>query len=246
MIQEAGALEPNLDLAKTARRTFANLGQTTLEGLYLLHQGVEFFQGHWEILGQEIGLAALDLAHREKRGLIFLTGHIGNWELSCQVLPIIFGFKAHTVGRTQGALSDALLSRLRTRGGHGFIYKDGGAGAMLKILRAGGVLGTLFDQSALVGGKGVPLDFMGRPALTTLGPFKLAAKTGALIIPFFSRREGSTHYFEIFPYLTPPARADNDWLIQATQTLNNLLAGFIRKHPDQWMWGHRRWKGFER
>ncbi|MDR0548055.1 MAG: lysophospholipid acyltransferase family protein [Deltaproteobacteria bacterium] len=240
--QAAGALDPKLNVAQTAAATFANLGVVAVESFCLLHKGVDYFQGRWSILGQEIAREALDLGRREKRGLIFLTGHVGNWELSCKVLPLFFDFKVNIVGRSQGALADALLIRLRTQGGHNFVFKDGGAGVMLKTLRSGGVLGTLFDQSALVGSEGAPLNFMGRPALTTLAPLKLAAKTGALVVPFFSRREGSYHYFEIFPYLIPPARADRDWLIQSTQSLNDLLAEFVRKRPDQWMWGHRRWK----
>ncbi|MDR1607953.1 MAG: lysophospholipid acyltransferase family protein [Deltaproteobacteria bacterium] len=243
--QETGALEPQVDIAQTAVRTFSNLGRTSLEGLNLIHQGVGYFQGHWTIHNQELVWEALDLAKREKRGLIFLTAHIGNWELSCQVLPLFFHFKVHIVGRSQGLWADELLTRLRTRGGHELIFKHRGAGVMLKILRSGGVLGTLFDQAALVGAEGTPLSFMGRPALTTLAPLKLAGKTGALVIPFFSRREGAFHHFEMFPYLTPPARADHDWLIQSTQALNNLLAEFIRQYPDQWMWGHRRWKNIE-
>ena len=240
--KRAGALPPSLDVPKTAAASFANLGKVALESVCLIHRGVDYFAGRYTVLGQERAQEALDRGRREKRGLIFLTGHVGNWELSCKILPLYFGFTVTIVGRSQGALGDALLIRLRTQGGNNFVFKDGGAGAMLKLLRAGGVLGTLFDQSALVGGEGATLSFMGRPALTTLAPLKLAAKTGALVVPFFSRREGTNHYFEIFPYLTPPIRADRDWLIQSTQALNNLLAEFIRERPDQWMWGHRRWK----
>ncbi|MDR1085781.1 MAG: lysophospholipid acyltransferase family protein [Deltaproteobacteria bacterium] len=243
--KELGYLDSSLDIAKTGTETFANLGRTAMEGLNLLHQGVDYFEGQWSILGQSYARQALNTAREQKKGLIFLTAHIGNWELSCQVLPLFFGFKVHIVGRTQGLVADSLLIKLRTMGGHFFIFKDGGAGTMLKILRSGGILGTLFDQSAMVGGEGVPLDFMGRKALTTLAPLKLAAKTGALIIPFFSRRDGSYHYFELFPYLTPPPKADQSWLIQSTQALNDLLADFIMKYPDQWMWGHRRWKNLE-
>ncbi|MDR2140724.1 MAG: lysophospholipid acyltransferase family protein [Deltaproteobacteria bacterium] len=243
--QQTGALEPSLNIPQTAARTFAKLGRTASECFYLLHHGVGHFQGHWQIPGQESAWEALEIGRRENRGVIFLTAHIGNWELSSRVLPLYFNFKIYIVGRTQGPVADALLIRIRTRGGHSVIFKDGGARAMLKILRSGGVLGTLFDQSALVGGEGVPLNFMGRPALTTLAPLRLAAKTGALVVPIFSRRAGADHYFEIFPYLTPPARADQDWALSSTQALNDLLAGFIKKYPDQWMWGHRRWKSLE-
>jgi KDO2-lipid IV(A) lauroyltransferase len=216
-----------------------------LESLYLLHQGVGYFQGSYAFIDQDLARDALEIGRRENRGLIFLTAHVGNWELSCQVVPLFFEFTINVVGRTQGPLADALLIRLRASGGHGYIFKDGGARAMLKVLRSGGVLGTLFDQSALVGAEGVPLNFMGRPALTTLAPLKLAAKTGAIVVPLFGRREGTFHYFKIFPYLTPPARADQNWPLQTTQALNDLLAGFVREFPDQWMWGHRRWKSQE-
>jgi KDO2-lipid IV(A) lauroyltransferase len=239
---EAGALSPDLNVQKAAAASFANLGRTALESFCLLRKGLDYFQGRFSVVNAETAWEALEICRRENRGLIFLTGHVGNWELSCNALPSYFDFKVTVVGRSQGALANALLTRLRAKGGNDFIFKDGGAGAMLKLLRSGGVLGTLFDQSALVGAEGVPLNFMGRPALTTLAPLKLAAKTGSLVIPFFSRREGTSHYFEIYPYLIPPKRLDRDWPLRETQALNDLLAGFVRKFPDQWMWGHRRWK----
>ncbi|MDR1110383.1 MAG: lysophospholipid acyltransferase family protein [Deltaproteobacteria bacterium] len=241
--KDNGALDQDLDVAATARKSFENLGRTAIESFCLLHRGLGYFEGRVEMAGAAGGIPALvEEAGKTGRGVIFLTAHAGNWELSTAAVPARFGFKVSVVGRSQGRLSNEILGRIRSKGGGQFIFKDGGAVAMLRLLRSGGFLGTLFDQADIVGTGAAKLTFMGRPALTTLGPLRLAAKTGAPVVPFFCRRQGDRHVIEFSPHLTPPPGNDRDWLLDSAQKLNDLLAGFIRLHPDQWMWSHRRWK----
>jgi KDO2-lipid IV(A) lauroyltransferase len=237
-----GALDPDTDPAAVARASFANLGRTALEVVRLWHRGLAAFEGTYETAGWD-GLGPLIRELRAGgRPLLFLTTHSGNWELSNLAMTRTFGFTAASVGRTQGWLADAILRRIRTRDGNRLILKHEGAMTMLRHLKAGGILGTLFDQADIVGSNGASLMFMGRPALTTLGPLKLAARTGAAVVPYFSRRLGDRHVFEIAGPIAPPEGADRTWLLETAQHLNDLLGAFIRLHPDQWMWGHRRWK----
>ncbi|MDR1487580.1 MAG: hypothetical protein LBT62_06285 [Deltaproteobacteria bacterium] len=238
-----GALDPDLDPVATARTSFANLGRTAIESLCLLHRGLKYFRGRFTISGGEELSQLLIESQTSRRGIVFLTAHSGNWELSAIAVPNQFGFKASVVGRTQGGFfSNEILTKIRTQTGNDFILKYGGAKTMLQLLRSGGILGTLFDQADIVGNSGAKLDFMGKPALTTLGPLKLAAKTGAAVIPCFCRREGDHHYFSIAPAITAPPDWGQQWLLSTAQSLNDQLGDFIRRYPDQWMWGHRRWK----
>jgi KDO2-lipid IV(A) lauroyltransferase len=240
-----GALDQGIDPAALAEASFANLGRTAMECLRLYHRGLPAFEGRYSVVGGEGLKEALAEARRAGRGVVFLTAHTGCWELSAQVLTTTFDFKAGIVGRSQGFVADGILRRVRSRGGSFVILKHEGARVMLRHLKAGGVLGTLYDQADVVGPSGMRLDFMGRPAQTTLGPLKLAARAGAIIIPYFSRRDGDLHVFEIAEVLVPSPGADRAWLAQTAQRLNDLLGDFIRRHPDQWMWSHRRWKTSE-
>jgi KDO2-lipid IV(A) lauroyltransferase len=237
-----GALDSNLNPAAIARRSFANLGRTAMESFRLLHRGFDSLSDRCEVSGGEEVEELIRRSRQEGRGVVFLTGHIGNWELGPPLMSRKFNIDISVVARTQGRLADYVLGRIRSQDGNRVILKHEGARVMLKHLRSGGMLGTLFDQADIAGPGGAKLLFMGKPALTTLGPLKLAARTGAGVVPAFSRRQGDRHILEIAPVLLPPTDGAREWLAPTAQVLNDLLGDFIRRYPDQWMWGHRRWK----
>jgi KDO2-lipid IV(A) lauroyltransferase len=242
--QEAGSLPAGLDAARTARLSFMGLGRTAAESFRLMHRGYGHFDGRVSITGAVGAVERLiEGARNGGPGIIFMTAHAGNWELSSAAMPKRFGISLDAVGRSQGRVADHILTRVRTQGGGRLIFKDGGAREMLRILKGGGFLGTLFDQADIVGTGGAKLSFMGRPAVTTLGPPKLAARTGASMVPLLCRRDGAEHHIEILDPLGPPTDPkDREPLLAAAQKLNDLLSDFIRRHPEQWMWSHRRWK----
>ncbi|MDR1036804.1 MAG: lysophospholipid acyltransferase family protein [Deltaproteobacteria bacterium] len=242
--KEAGFLPPDLDAGRTARLSFGSVAVTFLEGVVLLKRGLGPFEGRWRVAGRENALAALEGA--EGRGALFLTAHMGPWELSPHVMRAEFGIRMAVVGRGQGGgVLESLMVESRTVTGNTFIFKDRGAREMLKVLKGGGCVGTLVDQAAVVEREGAELSFMGRPARTNLGPYKLAARTGAPVVPLFARREGPLSVIEIFPPIRPPAPGADPgggWPAEAAQRVNDLLGEQIRLHPPEWMWGHRRWK----
>ena len=240
-----GRLEPGTIPEKLAEASFEGLGRTLMECLRLYHRGLPAFEGRYRVIGGEGLKERLAQARLSGQGVIFLTAHTGNWELSAPVLTTVLDFKAGIVGRSQGFVADGVLRAIRSRGGSFVILKHEGAKVMLRHLRSGGVLGTLYDQADIVGPSGTTLEFMGRPAQTTLGPLKLALRTGAMVVPYFSRRDGDHHVFEIAEVLAPSPGEDRGWLALTAQKLNDLLGDFIRRHPDQWMWSHRRWKTSE-
>ncbi len=246
MIREAGGLDADLDPIKTAKNSFANLGRSAWEAILLYHRGLAPVRPFCFIeAGAEYLTDAMREAAREGRGLLLVTGHIGNWEIMCRYVADLYGLKLTTVGRSLGSpLFNLLAVRLRTGLGHGFIYKKGGAREMLSVLRRGEALGTLIDQAALVGNEGLPLPFMGREAMTNAGPLKLAHRAGARVLMVLFRREGARHYVRILPPLTLPPKGEytEASLGADLEKLNADLGDFIRLYPDQWLWGHKRWK----
>jgi KDO2-lipid IV(A) lauroyltransferase len=247
LVRNTGFMPPDFPAPATARAVFTNHGRGAWEIIRAYHRGLAPFRADCRIAeGGEYLSQALAESRRSGRGLVILTGHLGNWEIMCHFTAEIFGFRLNIVGRQTGhPLTDALANRLRTINGNCFLSKDGAARDMLAVLRSGGVLGTLIDQAALTSApKATALvPFMGSEATFNLGPLRLARRAGAAIILALFRREGRTHFAHFYPPLPPaPDRpAEEDHLAKAGR-INAWLGEFIRRYPDQWLWGHRRWK----
>lgn len=248
MIKANGSLQPDLDAQDTARQSFANLGQAAWETFRFFHRGLEPFLQDCSV---EDGLEHLEKVFEESRksgrGVVVVTGHMGNWELMCHYLSSLAETKLSIVGRNTGRpFIDALVYKIRTSDGSSFIGKRNGAKAMLTALKNGGSLGTLIDQ-AVVGANdnsAAMIPFLGQAATTNLGPIRLARHSNAAILMVLFRREGRKNYVKIFPPMEPlnKDKISEDRLWQDALHLNNLLSEHIQKYPDQWMWGHRRWK----
>jgi KDO2-lipid IV(A) lauroyltransferase len=241
--QEAGYLPMDLDPEAVARGSFESLSRTVLESLAFHQRGLGYFKGRFRLERAALFTDLLKEGGPGGRGTILLTAHMANWELMPQAIRELTGAKITIVGRTQGGLLlDRLIFDTRTMTGNGFIFKDMGARAMLGVLKEGGVIGTLYDQAAIVEREGALLTFMGRPAWTNLGPVKLAAKTGAVLLPVFGARDGKEHIFEFSDPVRPPESPGQDWILKAAQDLNDVLGRRILQSPSEWMWTHRRWK----
>lgn len=168
-----------------------------------------------------------------------LTGHIGNWELLgawlCQK-----GYPMYAVvQRNEDPETEALIEESRRRIGLKTLSKSFGLRGVVKALRQGAVVGLLADQH---GGE-LTVDFMGHPARTFTGPAVFSLLTGAPIVPVVSfRRAPFRHEVVALPPLALP-RGDRDAQIEAlTVEANELLEGLVRRHPEQWLWLHRRWR----
>jgi KDO2-lipid IV(A) lauroyltransferase len=247
LARETGFLPPDFQVRAAARAVFANHGRGAWELLRAYHRGLAPFRADCRVAeGGEHLVQALGECRHSGRGLMILTGHLGNWEIMCHFIAEFFGFRLNLVGRQTGRpFTDALTRRLRTMNGNRFLAKDGSARDMLAVLRSGGVLGTLIDQATLTSApKAAALvPFMGREATFNLGPLRLARRAGAAIILVLCRREGRTHFAHFHPPLPPaPDRPEEEDNLAKAGQINAWLGEFIQRHPDQWLWGHRRWK----
>jgi len=247
LARDTGFLPPDFPIPATARAVFANHGRGAWEILRAYHRGLAPFRADCRIAeGGEHLERALAESRASGRGLMLLTGHLGNWEIMCHFTAEFFGFRANIVGRRTGRpFTDALIDRLRTMNGNRFLAKGGGARDMLAVLRSGGVLGTLIDQAILTDAPKATamVPFMGREATFNLGPLRLARRAGAAIILGLFRREGRKHFAYFHPPLPPdPDRPEAEDHLAKADRLNAWLGEFIRRYPDQWLWGHRRWK----
>ena len=172
------------------------------------------------------------------KGVIYLTGHIGAWELSSYA-HALYGFPLHYMARPlDNAPLDAMVNEYRGRSGNRAIYKNEAARTMLKVLKEAGTIGILADQNTMPG-EGVFVNFFGTQACTTTGIARVALHTDAAVVPGYAlwSEEEKRYILRFDPEIEMTSDVQND-----TQRVHAHLERVIREHPDQWLWIHRRWK----
>ena len=210
------------EFARLPRYTGENIGQVVI------------LDGHENFLeGQRRG-----------KGVLYLTGHIGAWELS-SFAHALYGFPLHYVARPlDNPRVDDLVNRYRCLSGNRPVFKNESARALLKILRDAGTVGILADQNTMRE-EGVFVDFFGTPACTTTGLARVALHTDAAVVPGYAYwDDGIRKYrlrFEPPVELSRSGDAERD-VFMNTQKFTKVIESIVRKHPAQWVWAHARWK----
>ncbi|HEV2695309.1 MAG TPA: 4'-phosphopantetheinyl transferase superfamily protein [Verrucomicrobiae bacterium] len=186
-------------------------------------------------------------ARRAGKGVILLTGHFGNWEVSTIAGITQFPeFKGllHFVRRP---LKPEWLNRLVTRrfrrAGFGTLAKRGSLDELLGLLEGGAAVVYVFDQYA-INKDGVMVDFLGHPASTFKSPALLALNTKSPVIPCCSWREPDGTHVLRFEEPLPLIECEDagEAIRQNTRTYNAAIERMLLRHPEQWIWMHRRWK----
>lgn len=184
------------------------------------------------------GLEHFERAKARGRGVLFATAHLGNWELSA-FAHALMAEPMHVVVRPlDNPLIDRLVERRRTLTGNRTIGKRDFARAILAALKRNEAVGILIDQNTSPE-QGVFVDFFGVPACAGTGFAKLAAHSGAAIVPGFALWSAAERRY-VLRFLEPLEATGN--AEADTARLQKLLEGVIREYPDQWLWIHRRWK----
>jgi KDO2-lipid IV(A) lauroyltransferase len=186
-----------------------------------------------EVYGRE----HLEWAHSQGKGVMIITAHYGNWERFAHWFTVN-GYTLNVVARgaNQGAVTEKMTA-LRNQAGAEVMGRGNAARAILGKLKSGDLVGILNDQNN--GDIFVP--FFGKPCGTALGPAVLHLRTGAPLLPCYFTRLGPGKYRADFlePVLAKDFGSDQE---RITAGLNLILEGQIRKHPEQWLWLHDRWK----
>jgi KDO2-lipid IV(A) lauroyltransferase len=192
----------------------------------------------------QVGLAHLRAAEQNHRGVIFLTGHLGAWELlsfgwSALEYPISFLSRPIDNQRVE-----ELIESVRTRFGNRAIDKKSAARESLRVLREGGTLGILSDLNTQTR-EGVFVPFFGRLACTNAGIATLALKTDAVVIPTVAvwDKERKRYFFHGDPPVELVRTGDRQKDVEVnTARFAEAIERLVRRYPDQWLWIHKRWK----
>ena len=183
-------------------------------------------------------------AQRRGKGVLYLTGHIGGWELS-SFAHALYGFPLNYMARPLDNLRlNSLVNQYRCLSGNRPIYKNESARMLLKILRGAGTVGILADQNTMPD-EGMFVDLFGTPACTTTGIARVALHTDAAVVPGYAYWDESIGKyrlrFEPAVELSRTGDTERDVFVN-TQKFAKVIEGIIRKYPEQWVWVHARWK----
>ncbi len=182
------------------------------------------------------------LAYAQGKGVLFFTGHFGFWELhaivhALQLEPIGVLARALDNGRLNGLLED-----IRQHTGNSVIYRQGTIRRVMRMLHAGHGVALLIDQH-IQGRDAVQVDFFERPAATTSALAALALRTGAPVVPVFALPIGRGRYRMIYEHPVEPPDSETEHAIRDfTQRCTDVLEMYVRRHPELWLWMHRRWR----
>lgn len=180
---------------------------------------------------------------RRGKGVIYLTGHIGAWELS-SFAHALYGFPLHYMARPiENGRIDTLINGYRCLPGNRPIFKNESARAMLKILKEAGTIGILADQNTMPE-EAVFVEFFGKAASTTSGIARLALHTDAAVVPGYAVWDDRIRRYRL--RFEPPVElirtgdTERD-VVENTKKFTKVLEDIIRKYPEQWVWIHGRW-----
>jgi len=234
--------KPESELLRIARDAVGNYGRTmmlffwsTARDASAINARLHFQNSHH----------ASDAAARG-RGLIVLSGHFGAWELFPYGFATQLNLPMTIIIHTQrNARVDAIVVKDRTRFGNRMVTMEQAPREVVTVLRGGGTLGLLGDQSGPK--ESLFVEFFGRPCATYRGPAVFSLRQGAqIVMPMMVRRPDRGYDVVIEPIdssdLTGPTEENIRIL---TERHTALLERYVRTHPDQWLWAHKRWKHTE-
>jgi KDO2-lipid IV(A) lauroyltransferase len=176
------------------------------------------------------------------RGVVIAGTHTGNWDLAacavaCEVdlLVVTKHLRMRSLDRYWQA----------TRSTNGVVLCDakGALATARRVLSRGGAVVMMIDQVPDVAEHAVDAEFLGRPAMTDRAPAVLAAAARAPMMLVAGRRDAvGTHRLSVLGHWLPPRRPSREWIDETTRAATHSLERFIRTHPSEWLWLHRRWK----
>jgi KDO2-lipid IV(A) lauroyltransferase len=190
------------------------------------------------------GFENFEAAEKRGKGVLFLTGHFGGWEVG-SFFHSLMGHPMQIVVRPlDNPYVDALVARYRGLHGNTMISNKEFARGLIAAMRANATVGILMDTN-MTPPQGVFVDFFGIPACTASGLARVALHTGAAVVPAFTIWDPVLRKYrvEFDPALELVRTGDDEAdAVANTALFTRVIEEYVRRYPDQWLWVHRRWK----
>ncbi len=185
------------------------------------------------------GFEHFEEAKRRGKGVLFATAHLGNWEFSAFAHALMAEPMSFVVRPMDNPLLDELATKYRTLSGNRLLGRGKDfLRPLVEALKRNEAVGILIDQN-VTADRGIFVDFFGHKACVDAGFARLAARTGAAVIPGYALWSEAEQKHVL--HFDPIVEMEGD--VQAdTQRVHAALEAAIRNHPEQWLWIHRRWK----
>jgi Kdo2-lipid IVA lauroyltransferase/acyltransferase len=224
----------------TALASYAHLGRETMMMLRLSWTTREQLVARTHAPDEAVGRSA----YLEGRGVIVVSGHIGNWEIGAAIMAVRGYPVAAIAKRASNPLFYRRIQAARRRLGVSVIDFEGATRPTLQALRDGSIVAFAADQHA--GPAGVVVPFFGRPAATYRGPAVLALRTGApMLVSVPLRLDDGTYELRLEPVDTTPSGDMEADVLRVTAAYTARLEQWVREYPEQYLWHHRRWRALE-
>lgn len=237
-LENAFPARPENERRDLARSMFAHFGALLFELLKFSTWSREQMLASVETEGEDRVRQAL----QQGRGVLFFTGHFGYWEIHALAHALQFPPNSVLARPLDNPILDAMLEEIRTRTGNTVVQRRGAVRRILRDLAAGRGVAILIDQH-LHEADAVYVGFFQRPAATTSALAALALRTGAPVVPVFALPLPHGRYRLIYEHPVEPPLGDTpDAVREYTQRCTDVLEMYVRRHPELWLWMHRRWR----
>ena len=230
------------EAARVIRLCYQRLGTSAAEFVHIPKMDSRYIEEHVRFEGIE----HVRRSEREQGvGVLAMTGHFGNWEVSSHAYATVFGPMASVVRPLSDSAWDRIVSERRELSGNRVIRKFDSAKAVMREIRRGTMVGILIDQN-VHRNKGVLVDFFTKSAYTTDGIARIALALRSNVHPGFIFRDPKKKFHHVVKFcpaieMDPTAPREEE-VVRITRRCNEELEKAIRQDPTQWFWIHRRWK----
>ncbi len=232
-----GDEKSDAEIRKIAKQAFYNTCNMLFESARSLQWDTAEIMKYMRIEGQ----AHLHAAHEKGKGVLLLTGHVGNWELAVFIADLVPYEITGVYKKVKVPAAERFVLESRTRRGGRMYAVKAAIEGILTELSQGNFITLLVDHNAKR--RHVFVDFFGKTAATEKGLAQLALTTGAPVVPYFIIRKKRHFVVEVLPEVPLIHTGDMEADITAnTAEYMKIIENIIRKYPDQWLWMHRRWK----
>jgi KDO2-lipid IV(A) lauroyltransferase len=190
------------------------------------------------------GFENFERAYARGKGVIFLTAHLGGWELSA----FVHSLHGHPLSIVMRPLDNPYVDRLiqsyRTMHGNRTVDKGDFIRGLLSAMRAGETVGILMDTN-MTPPQGLFVDFFGTSACTASGLARIALRTDAAVVPSFTLWDAQLGKYRLrFDPAVELIRSGDEQadIVANTARFTQVIEEYVRRYPEQWLWVHRRWK----
>ena len=223
------------------RKTFMQITVSALQCLWLQHDSEKRVNQLFPEKPKNLHILTECL--KQKRGAFILMAHYGNWEAMAMYNGYLGVMHLYSIVRP---LDNPYLEKstcaFRTRSGNGIFFRDDSPLKMVRALKNNSCVAVMMDQNTAVGG--VFVDYFGKKAATPRSVALLSYKMDTPILPIFVHPgDDGTYTIEIQPELKLEKTGNKEEdVLSWTQECQKAIESVVRKHPENWMWVHRRWK----